>query len=129
MFYALAENEDYFAQRVSVFAAIGPVTQMKYVKSTAVKTFADSSLARGILETTCDTLGIYDFFQPNWLETGSMSLLCDALPFVCKFMLYVSSDGDTTLMDKERLQVYMGGHFPSGSSLRQILHFAQLIAS
>lgn len=99
MFYALTVNEEYFAERVSVFAAIGPVTQMKHIKSTTVKTFADSTLAKGLLEATCNTLGFYDFFQPNWLETGSMRILCDTLPFVCKFMLYVSSDNDTALMD------------------------------
>lgn len=129
MFYALTANEDYFAERVSVFAAVGPVTQMKHIKATAVKTFADSSLTRALLETTCETLGIYDFFQPGWFETGSMRILCDTLPSVCEFMIYMVSDNNTTLVDTERLQVYMGGHYPSGSSLKQFLHFAQLISS
>ena len=103
MFYALTANEDYYAERVSVFIAAGPVTQMKHIKATAVKTFADSSLTRALLETTCETLGIYDFFQPGWLETGSMRILCDTLPSVCEFMVYMVSDNNPDLVDTQRL--------------------------
>ena len=39
-FYALAHNEKYFAQKVSIFVALGPVTQVNYIRSSLFKFLA-----------------------------------------------------------------------------------------
>ncbi|CDW83495.1 ab-hydrolase associated lipase region family protein [Stylonychia lemnae] len=126
MFYALSHNEQYFADRVSVFIALGPVMRLSNEQSTLVRLFA-SNITRALLLTTADTFGVYDLFPANYLQTGSMRIFCDVLPKMCELFLYLGSDSDITVEDPERLQVYLG-HFPSGTSLRTVNHYGQTIA-
>lgn len=125
MFYALAENEEFFASRVSIFLAFGPVARIDHCKSSMVRFFA-SNITRGLLVTTCEALGIYEFFPANYLTTGSMRLICNTFPKICDFAVYLSSDEDMSLCDEQRVQVYLG-HYPSGTSLKSFNHFGQLL--
>ena len=40
MFWALSHNEEFFAKRVSLFIALGPVTRLNQSRSTFLKTLA-----------------------------------------------------------------------------------------
>ncbi len=50
MYYALAENEDFFADKVSVFIALGPVMRLSHAKSTLIDVIAYN---RGLIIGTC----------------------------------------------------------------------------
>jgi hypothetical protein len=80
MYYALATNEDFFADKISVFIALGPVMKLSHCKSTLLSLIANND---GLLIGTCNTLGIYEFFSANWLTTGAMRLICGTLPSLC----------------------------------------------
>lgn len=125
MFAGLSLNEDYFAGKVSVFIALRPVLQLTHCKSSLLWFFAEND---GLLVDTCSLLGIYEFFPANWIDTGAMRLLCGTIPALCKFGTYLIVDEDTTLDDTGRLDVYLG-HFPSGTSLNCLMHYAQIIQS
>jgi lysosomal acid lipase/cholesteryl ester hydrolase len=125
MFYGLAKNEDYFASRVSVFIALGPVTRLDNCKSSLLQFFSHNG---ALLIDTCNTLGIYEFFPANYLDTGAMKLLCGVIPALCRFGVYLVADEDTSLDNADRLNVYLG-HFPAGSSLKCLNHYSQLINS
>lgn len=125
MFSALSLNEDFFASRVSVFVALGPVLKLTHCKSSLIQFVANH---RTLLTDTCDLLGIYEFFPANWLTTGAMRLLCGTIPALCDFGVFLVADEDTTLDDPVRLPVYLG-HFPSGASLNSLLHYAQILTS
>mgnify|MGYP001806788458 CR=1 FL=1 len=123
MFYALTTNEAYLKTKVNLFIALGPVMKLSHCKSGLIKLFA--SLETLIVDT-CDLLGIYEFFPANWFDTGAMRLLCGTIPALCELGDFLVADEDISLDDEKRLQVYMG-HFPSGTSLRCIDHYAQNI--
>lgn len=125
MFYALATNEDYFASRVNVFVALGPVLKLTHCKSSLIQFVANH---RTLLTDTCQLLGIYEFFPANWMTTGAMRLLCGTIPALCDLGVFLVADEDTSLDDPVRLPVYLG-HFPSGTSLNCLLHYAQILTT
>ena len=120
MYWALSHNEEFFAKRVSVFIALGPVMRLDHCRSDLIKTFAQY---RQSIVDTCNFLGLYEFFPANWLSTGSMRMICGIVPQLCQQSLYLISDEDTSLLDEARSQVYFG-HYPSGTSLRTLDHYA-----
>ena len=125
MFYALATNEAYLKEKVSIFIALGPVMKLTHTKSTLIKFFAFNEW---LIVDTCNLLGIYEFFPANWLDTGAMRILCGTIPALCEFGDYLIADEDITLDDEGRLQVYLG-HFPSGTSLRTLAHYGNIYNS
>ncbi len=125
MFYALTHNEEFFAQRVSVFIALGPVMQLTHCKSSLINFFADF---RSLIVTTASTLGFYEFFPAGYLTNGAMRLICGTIPQLCNFGLYLLTDEDPSVNDPDRTPVYLG-HFPSGTSLRALDHYGQILSS
>ncbi len=69
MFYALSHNEQFFADRVSVFVALGPVMQLTHCKSSLINFFATF---RSLIVNTAGALGFYEFFPANYLTDGAM---------------------------------------------------------
>lgn len=55
-----------------------------------------------------------------------MRLLCGSIPALCNFGLYLITDEDPALNDAGRTPVYLG-HFPSGTSLRALNHYGQIL--
>ena len=72
---------------------------------------------------TCELFGIYDMFPANWMTNTFMKLMCSVIPPLCEFGVYLICDEDVDLDDSNRLNVYMG-HFPSGTSLKCLDHYA-----
>jgi len=125
MFYGLSHNEAYLAERVSVFVALGPVTNLYNCKSSLIQFFANF---QNLIADTAGLLGFYEFFPANWLTTGFMRLFCGTIPQICEFGLFLISDEDPALNDQDRTPVFLG-HFPSGTSLRSLEHYAQILTS
>jgi lysosomal acid lipase/cholesteryl ester hydrolase len=125
MFYALSHNEDYFANKVSLFIALGPVTQMNDASSDLIYFIAKNDA--WIIET-CEIFGIYDMFPANWITTGAMRLICGVIPELCNFGAYLICDEDASLDTQDRLDDYMG-HFPSGTSLKCLDHYGQIMTA
>jgi hypothetical protein len=101
MYYGLSHNEQFYADRVSVFIALGPVMELTHCKSTLIHFVAA-------------------------FETLLVDLLCGSIPQLCNFGLYLITDEDPTLNDAGRTPVYLG-HFPSGTSLRSLNHYGQIL--
>ena len=81
-----------------------------------------------LLETTCQVLGIYEFFPADFLTKGAFRLICGTIPALCKFGASLIADEDPSLDKTDRFTDYMG-HFPSGTSLRCLIHYAQIMNS
>jgi pimeloyl-ACP methyl ester carboxylesterase len=120
LFAALAHNEDYFADKISVFIATGPVLQLTHCSSDLLHFIAEHD---ALIIDTCELFGIYDMFPANYIDTAFMKLVCGVIPELCEFGVSLLCDEDTSLDDDTRLNVYMG-HFPSGTSLKCLDHYA-----
>jgi lysosomal acid lipase/cholesteryl ester hydrolase len=125
MFYGLSHNEAFFAERVSIFIALGPVMELTHCKSSLIHFFADF---QSLIVGTASTLGFYEFFAAGWVTTGAMRLICGTIPQLCEFGMYLITDEDPSLNDPDRTPVYLG-HFPSGTSLRSLDHYGQILNS
>ena len=126
MFYALSHNESYFAEHVSVFFALGPVLRLSNCKSDLISFFAAFDW---LIEDVCELFGIYDMFPANWIDDTATQILCGYIPELCDFGVYLICDEDTDLDNTVRLEDYTGGHFPSGTGLYTLVHYAQILNS
>ena len=81
MFTALAQDEASFADKLSLFVALGPVTKITNTKSKLLQ--LASTFYREI-ETTADLLGVHNLFGNNWLTDGTMDLFCTHIDTFCK---------------------------------------------
>jgi pimeloyl-ACP methyl ester carboxylesterase len=50
LFYALSKNQDYFADKMSIFVALGPVTELTHIGSPLLSFVA---LFSDLIEVTC----------------------------------------------------------------------------
>jgi hypothetical protein len=61
------------------------------------------ALFSDLLETTCQTLGIYEFFPADYLTKGAFRLICGTIPKLCELGVYLISDEDVSLDKPDRL--------------------------
>jgi len=124
IFASLSRNESKYANKVSIFVALGPVLKMEYQSSPLLAFIAQNySLVAG----TFSTLGIYEV-PANFLANTAFKVFCGIVPKACSLVNTLLFTSDTSVDDTDRYAVYMG-HFPSGASIKCLLHFAQLTNS
>eukprot|EP00347_Sterkiella_histriomuscorum_P011029 403374021 len=122
MFYALATNQEYFKDRISVFAALGPITALKAEQSFFLSMFRKNV---ELIMKWSKTFGVYDMLQPNFFSKISSQLFCGHIPDLCIIGGFFSDDNLELINDVTRVGVYFS-HYPSGSSIRSMEHFSQL---
>ena len=121
MFYALAEDEASYKDKVSLFVALGPVTKISHTQSELLK-FA-SDFYREITDAAA-LFGIHNIAANNWLTSGAMDLFCTHIDTFCKLIESFFVTNETDLDDDARFKVYMG-HEPNGASVKTLLLYAQ----
>lgn len=80
MFYALAHNEAYFSEKISVFVALAPVTKISHSKTPFfdwIAMFYDE------FEDSIKALGIHYLLTKTWLTTETGKMLCETLEKPC----------------------------------------------
>ena len=69
--------------------------------------------------------GIHDFLPFGFVNTVEYHF-CSILNLVCKEVVYLVADEDVNEDNCDRLPVILG-HFPAGTSVKDMKHFAQMI--
>ena len=82
MFYGLAHNEAYFAEKVNLFVALAPVTKISHTKSI----LGWISQVYDEFEDTVEFLQLYNMFHYTWLSQASTEIMCDFLEAPCNFL-------------------------------------------
>ncbi len=121
MFAGLSLNNKYFQQVLNGFIALGPVTNLANIGSTFIKVVASSQL-----DSLFNYLGIKELFESSASVTKIELLVCKTAGLFCNKLLQLISDENPKNDDKDRLLVFFG-HFPSGSSLQSIHHYAEIV--
>ena len=100
--------------------ALGPVVRLKYAHDSFLGAI---SFKEEIFQATTYKLGVNEIFGKSWNEVSEK--VCIILPFLCHTgsYLFVSS---SNYCDLERASI-SSAKWPSGSSVKQLIHFAQLI--
>jgi len=99
LFYALSHNESYYASKISIFVALGPVMQITHCESQLLDFVM---LHDTLLIDTCELFGIYDLFPANWFITGAMDLICGNIPGLCEIAISLVADENTDEDDESR---------------------------
>eukprot|EP00331_Platyophrya_macrostoma_P030138 CAMPEP_0176440768 /NCGR_PEP_ID=MMETSP0127-20121128/20777_1 /TAXON_ID=938130 /ORGANISM="Platyophrya macrostoma, Strain WH" /LENGTH=358 /DNA_ID=CAMNT_0017825375 /DNA_START=95 /DNA_END=1171 /DNA_ORIENTATION=+ len=123
MFAALSDptyRHPSITSNMKKFAALGPVAYTTNLESKAVSTLIKIPLLPEILQK----VAAYGFLMPNWLSSEGGKKLCSWVPFACKLGLKEVFDARPEQDNENRLD-YLGGHFPAGTSVQNVLHWMQ----
>ena len=70
----------------------------------------------------------YDEFMPHGGQSMVMNMMCAAVPNMCEKGMSIIVGPDHNNLNKTRLSVYTA-HFPAGTSVKNMLHYGQLVRS
>ena len=121
MFYALAEHNDKMSERVNLFVALAPVVMLTHAHDGFI---GDVSKNQDVIRTTLKTLGTYELLGKHW--NSAARHLCNYLFFVCDGASYWYMTAQTAYNDHYRVNISRS-KFPMGTSVKQLIHFGQLI--
>jgi len=121
LFAAMTLLPDYFEQKINGFIALGPVTNLKNINQSFLKIMVDYRLDR-----LFSMLGISELLRNSQSLNKLEKLLCSTIKELCHGLLKFIANYDIKDDDLDRFIVFIS-HFPSGSSTRSFLHFAQSI--
>ena len=104
---------------IHTLVALAPVTYIAHCKSFLIDGLADLGV-----DELVSLLGIKQFLPNTTFFDDLLPVLCKTLPFVCDSTVWMIAGDTSQHINQTRLPVYMG-HFPSGTSTRDIIHWAQ----
>jgi hypothetical protein len=56
----------------------------------------------GVIETTCNLFGIYEFFPADWMTNTAFKVICGTVPSLCELGAFLIVDEDPLYNDSER---------------------------
>ena len=80
MFVGLADMEDYFKEKISVFVALAPVTM---IPNTQTKLLRLAAKFYTELDDAAYLFGIHSALNNTWYTSRSVSLFCNSVPWFC----------------------------------------------
>ena len=121
MFYGLANWEDYYKEKISIFVALAPVTMLPNTDTTLFHLASDFY---DELDDTFDLLNIHSVLNNTWYTSDTVAVFCNLLPPFCLALESLFVSNDTEYDDQDRFQVYMN-HEPNGCGVKALLHYTQ----
>lgn len=130
MFAALARHGQPLQSQVNLFVALAPVTFVQHQSSPIF-----GALCRFDTGEILHFLGCRKFFTNNEFFRVITKFLChpkDILSPLCTDAIFLLCGKDTDKganFNSSRMDVYSGSHTPAGTSVKNMVHWAQLIRS
>lgn len=114
------------SKKIKTFVALAPVAEVGHIKG-LLKVL---SYAAPETEFLFKVLGIRDFIPNGWLFQVAADLLCDhkLLDYLCELPMLLIAGWDISNLNRTRTSVYIT-HTPAGTSVKNVVHFVQLIQS
>lgn len=118
MFYLMATNPDYVHDNFNLYVGLGPTSR-----------FNSSS------EIVRSSVGLEELLNPLlvklkafafWSKEDTHKLFSNACGYttgICQFLLHYIADGNTGMINYDRFRAFFG-HYPSGTSVQSMIHFA-----
>lgn len=111
------------APLINAFIALAPVFYMRHTKSILLK-----GMATMHLDTAISLMRVHELLPDNKLWRLVTPRACKHASWMCSFGIFLMCGYDVTDIDVNRLPIYMA-HFPAGVSMRELIHYAQMIRS
>lgn len=121
MFCALSENMDFFRGKLNLFVALAPVVKLENCTNSLIKLVKDSQR----IEKVMVKYGIYEL-TPLKRNKKAVAYLHKLFPDISNIGIKMLSDEDTKEINPKSIESFLA-HYPSGTSLKSLLHFKQLM--
>ena len=121
IFAAMSIIPEYFNLNINGIIALGPVSAIANIGSNFL-----SLVAKTKLDYILSYLGMNEFLPSINALNELISILCYKLQIVCDGILDLVADSNPGDDDQDKFDVFIS-HFPSGTSIKDLMHFAQNI--
>ena len=121
MFIALCDNNQVILEHIRQFIALGPVAYIDHVTSIPLILY---NFARQFFSLVglLDKLDAFEFIPETWFSREVFSRFCNVLPLACSYAYGFLASHDPMLDQNDRYDV-ISAHIPSGTSLKNMMHF------
>ncbi|XP_042909900.1 gastric triacylglycerol lipase-like [Parasteatoda tepidariorum] len=123
--FALLSERPLYNEKIKLFVALAPEVEVSHVKSIVsylVPYFE-------YIESIMNTFGVYEFMSNNPAQQFITRNLCASKSaFICENIMYMVFGKDSEQYNQTRTPVY-ASHFPNGASMKNIVHFSQMVKS
>eukprot|EP00301_Raphidiophrys_heterophryoidea_P024092 c7708_g1_i1.p1 GENE.c7708_g1_i1~~c7708_g1_i1.p1 ORF type:complete len:535 (+),score=180.38 c7708_g1_i1:1-1605(+) len=122
MFAALI-NQPELTHKIHSFYALAPVTYLAHTNSPLIKAAADTHLDQIVA-----WFGFNEFLPTSTMMTLLMPAVCTNFltAWMCSSVMWLLSGYNPNEFDDARMSVYVS-HFPSGTSVQDVEHWAQSV--
>lgn len=120
MFAALSEKVEWYRERLNLFVAVAPTTQLNNVISKIIKSAAGNALVHKLLES--NDKGVYT--HPK-AESKLMAFFLKAINYDDVALDMVTDDHPDKILDSTKITWL--GHFPCGTSAKSLQHTLQIV--
>jgi lysosomal acid lipase/cholesteryl ester hydrolase len=117
----MSEKLDYYKEKISAVILLAPASRVDNHDSSLLTIMQELNI-----DKTLERKNIYEIlpYQP---EMKNLSIkLSKYYPTLSHAMLELVADEDSLVMCPNRLKIYTS-HYPSGTSLKSLLHFKQIV--
>ena len=122
MFCGLAENAEFFKDRLNLFIALAPVVRVDSCSSGIIKRLKDNESIEKVLKK----FKIYELMASKGKNNKAASFLHKLAPELGNLGIKLLADDDPKQINQHQLDSFMA-HFPAGSSLKSVKHYKQLL--
>jgi hypothetical protein len=122
MFCALSENLPFFRERMNLFIALAPVVRVDSCSSGIIKKLGE----KDTLEKMIKKLKVHELFSSKGKNNSAAAFLHKISPEIGNLGIKMLADDDPKQINQAQLDAFMA-HFPSGSSVKSVRHFRQLM--
>ncbi len=121
MFCALAENMEFFRDKLNLFVAFAPVVRLDNCTSGLIKMLKDTVKLENMFKK-------YKVFELTPLKQNNKGFYYfhKLFPEISRLGIQLLSDENPKEINRVSLEAFLA-HYPSGTSLKSILHFKQIM--
>jgi len=120
-FFALASTKPQFVSNVNIFVGLAPVAYVSHNKSPLLQLAAKLNL-----DFLLEFFGFQEFLPSTEVLREIFPEFCFLFPSICDDIMGMIAGLDRPDLNETRWPVYVS-HFPSGTSVEDIVHWAQMV--
>ena len=119
----MMDNLSFYQNTVEVFVMLGPSTILNHTENRMFLALANND----VYIDTMKSLRFSEILPRNQISSLFYTVVCQAIPMFCELALDQLGEDDK-YYNNDRIDEFFA-HFPSGTSLKNLEHFTQIIES
>ncbi|KAL5253872.1 hypothetical protein ACHWQZ_G013589 [Mnemiopsis leidyi] len=121
-FIEFSRNKE-LSKKINLYGALAPVARITHIEG-LVKGL---NLVEPQIVQLFKILGVHDFAPSNWFMKELAALVCPIeKAVICRNIIFLLCGYDLSNLDESRVPIYVA-HTPAGTSVRNMIHWAQLL--